>query len=113
MNIYEAVKQALQDVVAPEIRELRTEIRRLDEKIDSTAAKTDTRLKSLDEKIDSTAAKTETRFKQLDEKIDSTRDMLLAEIRRLDEKLETGLEFRERFAALEAKVAVLTGSSGR
>ncbi len=96
-NIYEQVKQALQDIVAPEIREvrgeiegLRTEIRRLDERIDGL----DGRIGGLDEKLVS--------------KIDSLRSEVTTEIRRLDEKIVIGLELREKIAALEAKIAALT-----
>lgn len=32
MGVYENVKKALQDIVAPELRALQTEIKRLDEK---------------------------------------------------------------------------------
>ena len=34
MSVYEQVKQALQDIVAPELKALQIEIKRLDEKID-------------------------------------------------------------------------------
>lgn len=57
MSVYDQVKQALQDVVAPEIKALQIEIKRLDEKIDN-------RFASLDEKVN-------TRFASLDEKIDT------------------------------------------
>ncbi|RLE47454.1 MAG: hypothetical protein DRJ31_08830 [Candidatus Methanomethylicota archaeon] len=96
-NIYEQVKQALQDIVAPKIREergeiegVRTEIRRLDERIDGL----DGRIGGLDEKLVS--------------KIDSLRSEVTTEIRRLDEKIVIGLELREKIAALEAKIAALT-----
>ena len=46
MGVYEYVKQALQDVVAPELKALQVETKRLDNKID-------TRFTSLNEKIDS------------------------------------------------------------
>jgi len=75
-NVYEQVKQALQDVVAPEIRELKIEIKRLDEKIDSG--------------------------------LQGIRAEMHSEFKRLDEKIELTLEFRERFAALETKVAALS-----
>ncbi len=78
-NVYEQVKQAIQDVVAPnlakiegKIEALTVEIRRLDEKIDSLRNETNIRFNSL------------------------------------EDKLETGLEFRDRFAALESKVAALS-----
>ena len=34
MSVYEQVKQALQDIVAPELKALQIEIKRLDEKVD-------------------------------------------------------------------------------
>ena len=61
MNIYEQVKQALQDIVAPELKSIQVEIKRLDEKID-------------------------TRFFSLDGKIDSLRREMISEIKRLDDK---------------------------
>lgn len=62
MNIYEQVKQALQDIVAPELKSIQVEIRRLDEEID-------------------------TRFFSLDVKIDSLRREMISEIKRLDDKV--------------------------
>ncbi|OIO29916.1 MAG: hypothetical protein AUJ60_03925 [Nitrospirae bacterium CG1_02_44_142] len=82
MGVYEEVKQALQDVVAPELRALQVEIKRLDEKIDSG-------------------------IKRLDEKIDSFRLEVTAESRRLDEKIDIAIQIRERLASLEAKMAVM------
>lgn len=100
MSVYDQVKQALQDVVVPEIKALQIEIKRLDEKIDN-------RFASLDEKID-------TRFISLDGKIDSLRREMTAEIKRLDdkvdnldEKIDTAIQIRERLAALEAKLTSL------
>ena len=86
-NVYEQVKQALQDVVAPEIKELRVEIRRMDEKIDSLD-------KRLSEKIDSLD-------QRLNEKIDSLDQ-------RLNEKIDFALEFRERLVTLETRVSSLS-----
>ena len=96
-NVYEQVKQALQDIVAPNLAkiegkieaissEMHSEFKRLDEKIDSLRREMDTRFREMD-----------TRFEAIDKRINS-----------LEDKLETGLEFRDRFAALEAKVAALT-----
>ena len=107
-NVYEQVKQALQDVVAPELKGLQIEIRRLDEKIDSG-------LKRLDEKIDSKHDELLSEIRRLDEKIDSKHNEVLSEIRRLDgkidsldDKIELGFEFRDRFTALETKVDALS-----
>lgn len=52
MGVYEEVKQALQDIVAPELRALQVEIKRLDEKIDSLKSEVTSEIRRLDEKID-------------------------------------------------------------
>jgi len=52
MGVYEEVKQALQDIVAPELRALQVEIKRLDEKIDSFRNEVTAEIKRLDEKVD-------------------------------------------------------------
>ncbi len=52
MGVYEEVKQALQDIVAPELRSIQVEIRRLDDKIDSIRSEIGTKIRRLDEKID-------------------------------------------------------------
>lgn len=90
MGVYEEVKQASQDIVAPELRALQGEIRRLDEKIDSKHNEVVSEIK------------------RLDEKIDSLKSEVTSEIRRLDEKIDIAIQIRERLAFLEAKVASLT-----
>ena len=52
MGVYDQIKKAFQDIVAPEIHELRGEIRRLDQKIDGVDARFMVRLNGLDQKID-------------------------------------------------------------
>ena len=52
MGVYEEVKQALQDIVAPELRSIQVEIRRLDDKIDSIRNEIGTEIRRLDEKVD-------------------------------------------------------------
>jgi len=76
MGVYENVKKALQDIVAPELQALRVEIKRLDEKIDSLR---EVEIKRLDEKIDSQS-------RAINEKVDSLREV---EIKRLDEKIDS------------------------
>lgn len=89
MSVYEQVKQALQDVVAPELKSIQVEIRRLDTRIDSLKAEMTSEISSL-----KTVLTTE--IKRLDSKIDS-----------LDDKIDTAIQIRERLAALEAKLASL------
>ena len=64
MGVYEQIKQAFQDIIAPEIKTLQLEIRRLDEKVGITS-------------------------QRLDGKIDSSKAEILSEIRRLDTRLDS------------------------
>ena len=89
MSVYEQVKQALQDVVAPELKSIQVEIRRLDSRVDSLRAEMTSEISSL-----KTVLTTE--IKRLDSKIDS-----------LDDKIDTAIQIRERLASLEAKLASL------
>ncbi|MFO0794906.1 MAG: hypothetical protein U0586_12710 [Candidatus Brocadiaceae bacterium] len=89
MSVYEQVKQALQDVVAPELKSIQVEIRRLDNRIDSLRAEMTSEISSL-----KTVLTTE--IKRLDSKIDS-----------LDDKIDTAIQIRERLASLEAKLAAI------
>ncbi len=79
-RMYDTVKQAFQDIIAPqieglkgEITALRTEIRRLDEKIDGVRGELALTRQHLDDKIGA-----------------------------LGQRLDDVLEIRERLAALEA-----------
>src|SRR5260370_16717629 len=77
MGVYDQIKKAFQDVVAPEIHELRGEIRRLDQKIDGVDQKLDQRFAILDQKIDGVDAR-------LNIKLDSLEDRLSTRIGSLD-----------------------------
>jgi len=96
MSVYEEVKQALQDIVAPELKALQVEIRRLDEKIDSLDGKLSTRMDSLDYKIGALDEKLTTRM-------DSLKAEITTEIKRLDEKIDIAIQIRERLAAIEGR----------
>ena len=92
MGIYDQIKAALQDFVAPELQAIRADIRGLDQKIDDV----DTRLNI---KIDSLQAQ-----------MGSMRNELISEIRRVDvridgvdRELRTAIDIRERLATLEAR----------
>ncbi len=133
MGVYDQVKQAFQDIVAPEIqtikgeiRTLQVEIRRLDEKMDSGFLRLDEKMDSgflrldekmdsgflrLDEKMDSGFLRLDEKIDGVDEKIGSVKTEILAEIRSLhtrlgslEHDLRVTTELRERLAAVEAKV---------
>ena len=92
MGVYDQIKKAFQDTIAPELHALRGDIRLLDQKIDG-----------LDQKVDAVDAR-------LTVKIDAVRNEMIAEIRRVDTRIEgvdrelrTAIDIRERLAALEAR----------
>lgn len=92
------VKQLIQELIVPELREIKaevkviqTEIKRLEEKIDLQGA-------WLDEKIDTQGAR-------LDDKIVSLRNEMLTEFRRLDEKIDLTLHVQERLVSLETRMS--------
>ncbi|MCK4859415.1 MAG: hypothetical protein KAS87_02535 [Candidatus Omnitrophica bacterium] len=133
MTVYEEIKQGLQDIIAPELRSIQTEIKRLDDKMDSGFARLDEKIDTglarldgkidsgfarLDEKIDTGLArldgKIDSGFARLDGKIDSVhnelgfvRNELLSKIENLDDKLEIAMQIRERLASVEAKMGAL------
>ena len=96
-GMYETVKQAFQDIVAPQLAELKGDMRRLDEKIDSVRTELSFTRQHLDEKLDSLRAELKAEMLRLDEKIGSTTI-----------RLTETLEIRERLATLEAKLAART-----
>ncbi|MGB9861834.1 MAG: hypothetical protein ACPLRP_05880, partial [Candidatus Bipolaricaulaceae bacterium] len=52
MAVYEQVKQALQDILAPELQALKVEIHRLDEKIEALRSEMNAKFEALDTKIE-------------------------------------------------------------
>src|SRR5881296_1420358 len=110
VGVYDQMKTAFQDIVAPELRAIRGDIRVLDqrivgvdEKIDSVDARLTVQISALDEKIDGLDDRVITR-------IDSLRNEVISEIRRLDARIDgvdrelrAAIDIRERLAALEAR----------
>ena len=95
MGVDDQIKKAFQDDVAPEIQELRGEIRRLDQKIDGVDALVALKIGRLDEKIGNLDARLTDKIEsdvRLTTGIDALRTEVVAE-----------LDIRERLAALEAR----------
>jgi hypothetical protein len=99
VGIYDQVKKAFQDVIAPELHAMRGDIRVLDQKI-----------AGLDQKIDGVDARLTVKLDALRTETISLKAELLAEIRRLDTRIDsvdrelrTAIDVRERLAALEAR----------
>lgn len=97
----ESIKKLFQDIVVPELREIRIEIKRLDEKIESVRAEMHSEIKRLDEKIDFLRTEMHDKFDSLRTEIDSLRT-------ELRDKFDTVLDVRERLAALESKVGIFS-----
>lgn len=122
MGVYDQVKSAFQDIIAPEVHALRSDIQRLDQKVDGVDARLTTKLdglkgeilseiRRLDEKIESLDARLSIKIDSLKAEMQSMKGELLSEIRRLDARidaidreLKTAIDLRERLVALEAKI---------
>ena len=99
MGVYEQIRKAFQDLIAPELFALRGEIRVLDQ-----------RIIGLDQKIDAVDVRLSTRLDGVRTEMGSLKNEILAEIRRVDgridsvdRELRTAIDVRERLAALEAR----------
>lgn len=80
-DVVESVRKVLQDFVAPELRELRTELRgetkRLEEKIDSQSHQSQINFKRLEDKMDSGFSQLRSMIENanLRAELESTRDI--------------------------------------
>ncbi|MEM3486287.1 MAG: hypothetical protein QXI12_11775 [Candidatus Methanomethyliaceae archaeon] len=95
MPVYDQVKQALQDILAPELQALKAEIKRLDERVESLRAELLAEMRRVEGRIDALDEKFTGRINALDEKFEG-----------LKHEVRTVLEIRERLAAVEAKVGI-------
>lgn len=86
VGVYDQIKTAFQDIIAPELHTIRSDIQRVDQKIDSADARLNT-------KLDGLKAELLSEIRRLDGKGDNLKAELLAEIRRLDEKID-GMDAR-------------------
>jgi len=121
VGVYDQIKRAFQDLIAPELHAIRGDIRLLDQKIDGVDARLTvkidgldarltTKIDSLDQKIDGLDARLTTKIDSLRTETVSLKGELLAEIRRLDTRIDgvdrelrTAIDIRERLATLEAR----------
>lgn len=89
MAIYDQIKRAFEEIVAPEIRAFQGDIKAPHVEI-----------KRLDERIESLRNEMMSEFKRVDSRIDGVNSRIDA----LASELKVAIEIRERLAALEAKV---------
>lgn len=111
MTVAAELKKLFQELVVPELKEIKAEQKTLHTELSSFRNGMKIEIKRLDQKIDSGLTRLDekitTGLTRLDDKIDSFRNEMRSETKRIDEKLETAMQIRERLTALEAKVATL------
>jgi flagellin-like hook-associated protein FlgL len=92
MGIYDQIKAAIQDLIAPELQGIRGDIRRLDQKIDDVDARLTTKIDSLHAQMGSMKNELVSEIRRVDVRIDS-----------VDRELRVAIDIRARLAALEAR----------
>ena len=90
-SIYQAVKQAMQDLVAPQLESLKGDIGALRAEMHGNHAALSAAIHRIDGKLSS--------------EIQRVDDKLTSEIRRIDDKLTWALDLRERIVVIETKLA--------
>jgi hypothetical protein len=92
MGIYDQIKAALQDLIAPELQAIRADIRRLDEKIDAGDARQVIKIDSLQAQMGSMKNELVSEIRRVDVRLDG-----------MERELRIAIDIRERLAALEAR----------
>ena len=92
MGIYDQIKAALQDLIAPELQAIRSDIRRLDEKIDAGDARQSIKIDSLQAQMGSMKNELVSEIRRVDVRLDG-----------MERELRIAIDIRERLAALEAR----------
>ena len=102
-NTHQAVKEAMQDLIAPQLESLkgelgavRRDIRRVEENLTS-------RIQGVEEKLSAGIQRVD---EKLSSEIHRVDEKLSTEIHRIDEKLTWALDLRERIIVLETKLGV-------
>jgi hypothetical protein len=89
-GMYETVKQAIQDLIAPDLERLKGQLIGVDARISAV----DARIAALEKRVDEG-------FRAVNDRIDALKERVAESNKRLDE----ALDIRERLATLEAKFA--------
>ena len=97
-NVLQTLQQLVQDVIAPDVRELKVRLTSLEKQMDVRFEAVDRRFDAMDEKMN-------TQFKAIDQKIDARFDALMSAIS--ESKAQSELTNLRVIAALSERVAVL------
>ena len=98
-NIYQSVKQAMQDLIAPQLESLKGEIGAVRGEIGAARGEIGTLRAEMRGEIATLRA-------ELRGAMEGGFKAVNAEIRRLDDRLTLALDLRERIVAIEAKLAI-------
>jgi predicted nucleic acid-binding Zn-ribbon protein len=111
-NIYQAVKQARQDLVAPQIESLKGEIGQLRGEVHGEIAGLRGEMGEFRGEVRGEIAEFRSEVRgeiaELRSEMRGNHAAVSAEIRRIDDKLTWALDLRERIVALETKLAAAT-----
>jgi hypothetical protein len=105
-NIYQAVKQAMQDLIAPQLESLKGEIGELRADLRGQIGAVCSEIGELRAELRGEMGSVRGEMGQLRAELRGEIGALGAEIRRVDDKLTWALDLRERIVALETKLAV-------
>jgi uncharacterized protein Yka (UPF0111/DUF47 family) len=110
-DVVECVRQLLQDFIAPELRELKGDVKRVENKLDSRPeTKFSSETKRLEDKIDSQSQQFRTDFKRLEDKMDAGFGQLRSMIENANLRAE--LEATRDIANLRERVTRLEVERG-
>ncbi len=108
-NILETLQHVIQDVIAPDVRELKVRVASLEKQMDVRFAAVNEKLVAMNEKMDAQfkafSEKTDTQFKALSEKTDAQFRALMAAIG--ESKAQSELNTMRLLSSLSERVAVL------
>ena len=93
-GMYDTVKQAIQDLIAPDLERIKGQLTGVEARIGAFEKGVDARIGALEKRVDE-------RFRAVNDRLDTLRERVAETNKRLDE----ALDIRERLATLEAKFA--------
>ena len=106
------LRQIIQDLILPEFRALQVEIRSVDAKIDSFREEFRSEIRRLDQRIESLQGRfgerfdsQENRFTSLEKQIQTNHESLGRQIQVMREDFKLAIDLHERIAAIEAKLS--------
>jgi uncharacterized coiled-coil DUF342 family protein len=115
-SVYGLVKQAIQDVIAPEIQALRGDIRAIDTRIDGLKKRFDQRFDGIDKRfgqVDKRFDQMDVRFDLMDrrqDQFDRRMEQMETLFRTTDQRWHVAIDIHERLATVEAKLERLQSS---